>query len=159
MKVYASTLIDKSMRTSNKKLAENLFKEYRKILKSSKTQTEISEVNTYLFISSEKPSSRIEKQKAIEKIENLILNSLIKNYYKPNKTKLQKQLKRKQELIETSHIVREFIKEVNPSIVKDFDATLKRISDNLPNLLFEIYSKSYVLSLFNQDFQSVLYFR
>jgi putative ABC transport system ATP-binding protein len=145
MKVYAAALIDKSLRSSNAKLQKQLATELRKSLRTRRSAVTTKELNTFIFISGEKPLEEPIDEEIIEKIEKAGPPRLFAQYYRSNKSKLQKELRKKQELRETSKIVAEFIKEIDPDIAEMFEANLKKISEDLPAKYFEVKSRSYVV--------------
>jgi putative ABC transport system ATP-binding protein len=145
MKVYAAALIDKSLRSSNAKLQKQLAAELRKSLRTRRSAVTTKELNTFIFISGEKPLEEPINEEIIEKIEKAGPHRLFAQYYRSNKSKLQKELRKKQELRETSKIVAEFIKEIDPDIAEMFEANLKKISEDLPAKYFEVKSRSYVV--------------
>jgi len=72
------------------------------------------------------------------------LYARFRKYYADNKSRLQQQLKNDPELRETSNIVKDFIKEVDPNLVKHFDSQLKKIIKEFPISYRKIQLKSYV---------------
>jgi putative ABC transport system ATP-binding protein len=142
MKVYAAALIDKSLRPANAKLQKNLVSDCRKILRVPSKAMSSQELNSFIVLSGEKSGDL--KQKVIEQIETGGLYKRFRRYYADNESRLHKQLKNNQELRETSKIVKDFIKEVDPNLVKLFDSQLKKIIKELPASYREIQLKSYV---------------
>ena len=63
-------------------------------------------------------------------------------YYKKNKSRLEKELKGKRELKETSQIVRNFLKEIDPKLEKSFDLQLKKRILELPTEFFNVQANS-----------------
>ena len=139
MKVYFGALIDKSVSKQNLQLADNIQKEFRKNFKKS-TITK-KEHNTFLFLGAEKNLEKTLKMETFEKLEHN-LSLLLRDYYNKNKTKLKRLLKDKQELKETSQIVKEFLKEIDQKLPKTFELSLKKLLSDLPNQYFEIQEKS-----------------
>jgi len=142
MKVYAAGLIDKSLRSLNAKLQKKLVSDCRKILHTPGKAMSSQELNSFIVLSGEK--NIVPDQKVIEEIETGRLYNRFRKYYTDNKSRLQRQLKTDQELRETSKIVKDFIKEVDPNLVKHFDSQLKKIIKELPASYREIQLKSYV---------------
>ncbi|MCJ7762105.1 ABC transporter ATP-binding protein [Candidatus Bathyarchaeota archaeon] len=142
MKVYTAGLIDKPLRSINAKLQKKLVSDCRKILHVSSKAMSSQELNSFIVLSGEKNGAV--NQKVVEEIEKGSLYNLFRKYYADNKSRLQKQLKNDQELRETSNIVKDFIKEVDPNLVKHFDSQLKKIIKELPTSYREIQLKSYV---------------
>ncbi len=144
MKVYTAGLIDKSQRTINATLRKQLASDYRKTLRIPRSAVSSQELNTFIILSGEKNGKGTFDQKLIEKIEHGRLFKRFRKYYNNNESRLQRYLKNNQELRETSQIVKDFIKEIDPNLTKSFDAQLKKIITDLPTSYCEIYSKSYV---------------
>jgi putative ABC transport system ATP-binding protein len=144
MKVYVAALIDKSLRSNNSKLQKQLATEVKKSLKTPRSAVTSQELNTFIFLSGKKPLRKKIASKIVEKIEKEGPHKLFAKYYRNNRSKLQKQLRKKQELRETSKIVKDFIEEIDPNIAKAFEANLRKISEELPAKYCEIQSRSYV---------------
>jgi putative ABC transport system ATP-binding protein len=144
MKVYAAALIDKSLRSNNAKLQKRLTKEMRKSLRTPRSAVTSKELNAFIFICGKKQSDEPISSKVIANIEKQGPYNLFTKYYRGNRSKLQKELRKQQELRETSKIVKDFIKEVAPDMAKFFEANLKKISEDLPAKYCEIQSQSYV---------------
>jgi len=142
MKVYAAGLIDKSLRPINAKLQKKLFSDCKKTLHVSGKAMSSQELNSFIVLSAEK--GRVPDQKVVQEIETGRLYNNFKKYCEENESRLHQQLKNDQELRETSKIVKDFIKEVNPNLVKNFDSQLKKIIKQLPASYREIQLKSYV---------------
>lgn len=142
MKVYAAGLIDKSLRATNAKLQKKLVSDCRGALHVSGKAMSSQELNSFIVLSGEKNGAV--KQKVVEEIERGSLYNLFRKYYAENKSRLQKELKNDQELRETSNIVKDFVKEVDPHLVKHFNLQLKKIIKELPRSYREIQLKSYV---------------
>jgi putative ABC transport system ATP-binding protein len=142
MKVYAAGLIDKSLRSTNAKLQKKLVSDCRRILRVPKKAISSQELNSFIVLSGEKDG--VVDPKVIDKIETGRLYKRFTKYYADNESRLQRQLKNDPELQETSKIVKDFIKEVDPNLVKHFNSQLKRIIKQLPTSYREIQMKSYV---------------
>jgi putative ABC transport system ATP-binding protein len=139
VKAYFGALIDKSVSKQNLQLADKLQKEFKKNFKKSIVNKK--EHNTFLFLRAEKDLVKPTKMDTIEKIEaNLSL--LLQDYYNKNRIKLKRLLKDKQELKETSQIVKEFLNEIDPNLPKTFELSLKKLLSDLPTQYFEIQEKS-----------------
>jgi putative ABC transport system ATP-binding protein len=139
MKAYFGTLIDKSISKQNSQLADKIEKEFRKKIK--KPTISKKEHNTFLFLGAEKNLEKPLPPETLEKIENNI-SMLLQEYYNKNKTKLKRLLKEKQELKETSEIVKEFLKVIDTKLPKTFESSLKKLLSDLPNQYFEIQQNS-----------------
>ena len=142
MKVYAAGLIDKSLRSTNAKLQKKLVSDCRKILRVPRKAMFSQELNSFIVLSGEKDG--VLDPKAIEKIEKGRLYKRFTKYYADNESRLQQQLRTNPELRETAKIVKDFIKEVDPNLVKHFNSQLKKIIKKLPTSYREIQMKSYV---------------
>ena len=130
MKVYAAGLIDKSLRPINAKLQKKLVSDCRKTLHVSGKAMSSQELNSFIVLSGEKDT--IPDQKVIQEMETGSLYNHFRKYYSDNESRLHQQLKTDQELRETSKIVKDFIKEIDPNLVKNFDSQLKKIIKKLP---------------------------
>ncbi len=139
MKAYFGALIDKSVSKQNLQLADKLQKEFKKNFKKSIVNKK--EHNTFLFLRAEKKLEKPTKLDTIEKIEDN-LSLLLQDYYNKNRIKLKRLLKDKQELKETSQIVKEFLKEIDPNLPKTFELSLKKLLSDLPTQYFKIQEKS-----------------
>lgn len=142
MKVYTAGLIEKSLRPFNSKLQKKIISDSRKTLNIKNKAINCQELNTFLVLSAEK--NTILNQKVIQEMETGRIFNHFKKYYIENESTLQRQLKIDQELRETSKIVKDFIKEVDPTLEKHFDTQLKKIIKYLPESYKEIQIKSYV---------------
>ncbi|MFX0200211.1 MAG: ABC transporter ATP-binding protein [Candidatus Hodarchaeota archaeon] len=144
MKVYTAGLIDKSLRSINATLQKQLASDYRKTLRIPRSAVSSQELNTFIILSGAKNGKGTFDPKYIKRIEQGRLFKRFRKYYNNNESKLQRALKNNQELRETSQIVKDFIKEIDPNLTKSFDAHLKKVITDLPTSYCEIYSKSYV---------------
>ena len=142
MKVYAAGLIDKSLRSTNAKLQKKLVSDCRRILRVPRKAMFSQELNSFIVLSGEKDG--VLDAKVIEKIEKGRLYKRFIKYYADNESRLQRQLRNDPELQETSKIVKDFIKEIDPNLVKHFNLQLKKIIKKLPTSYREIQMKSYV---------------
>jgi putative ABC transport system ATP-binding protein len=156
MKVYAAGLIDKSLRAKNAKLQKNLVSDCRKILRVSGNNMFSQELNSFIVLYGKKEGTV--DQKVVDKVETGSLYRRFRRYYADNESKLRQELRDNQELKETSRIVKDFIKEVDPNLVKVFDSQLKKMVKELPASYHEIQLKSYIsLWDFAEDQQYRLY--
>ena len=142
MKAFFGAIIDKSLSKQNSQLADKIKNEFRKNFR--KAAVSKKEHNTFLFLRAEKSLEKATEIETLEKIEKNICH-LLKGYYNKNETKLKKLLKEKQELRETSQIVKEFLKEVDKKLPKAFELNLRKLLSDLPNQYFEIQEKSLTL--------------
>ncbi|MHA2059733.1 MAG: ABC transporter ATP-binding protein [Candidatus Ranarchaeia archaeon] len=141
MKAFFSTLIDKLVPSDNSKLANNLIKDITKSLKTPKSSVNCKERNAFIFIAADKPLENPFDLKIIEEIQSTI-HLRIQEYSSKNKSKLNKQLKGKRELKETSQIVKNFLKEIDPTLEKTFDLRLKKVLSELLTKYCELQTKS-----------------
>ncbi len=142
MKVYAAGLVDKSLRVINAKLQKKLVADCRKTLHTSRKAMFSQELNSFIVLSGEK--NGVPEHKVVEEMETGRVYKRFRKYYATNESRLHRELKENQELRETSKIVKDFIKEVDPNLVKHFDSQLKKIIKELPASYREIQLKSYV---------------
>jgi len=142
MRIFTAGLIDKSSQSNNVTLQKRLLSHYRKTLGIPASAINSQELNTFILLSGQKDDGIIES-KTIEKIEKRTHDSFTK-YHIRNKSKFEKELRNNQELRETSRIVKDFVKEVNPNLAKIFDSRLEKISKDIPNMHCEIQSRSIV---------------
>ena len=142
MKVYAAALIDKSLRVINAKLQNKLVADLRKSIHAPRKAMFSQELNTFIVVSGEKNGAP--DHKVIDEVETGRVYKRLLKYYATNESRLHQQLKADQELRETSKIVKDFIKEIDPNLVKHFDSQLKKISKELPASYRKIQMKSYV---------------
>ena len=139
MKAYFGALIDKSASKQNAKLAEKIKNAFKRNFRKATVNNK--EHNTFLFLGVEKSLETPLKMETIEKVENK-LSLLVQDYHNKNKIKLKKLLKEKQELKETSQIVKEFLKVIDQNLPKTFESNLKKLLLDLPNQYFEVQQKS-----------------
>ena len=142
MQVYAAGLIDKTLRPINAKLQKKLVSECKKALHVSGKAMSSQELNAFIVLSGKKEGSV--DQKVVDSIETGRVYSQFKKYYSDNESRLRQNLKDDQELRETSKIIKDFIREIDPNLVKLFDSQLKKIIKELPSSHREIQLKSYV---------------
>jgi len=142
MKAYFGALIDKSLSKQNSKLADKIRNELRKNFR--KATFSKKEHNTFLFLKAEKSLEKAPEMETVEKLEQNI-SRLLQAYYNKNETKLKKLLKEKQELKETSQIVKEFLRVIDRELPKTFELNLRKLLSDLPNQYFDIQEKSLTL--------------
>lgn len=141
MKAYFSALIDKSVPSENSKLAKNLIKDLRNPLKTPKSSVNFKEHNAFIFLAADKPLEKPFGPEILKEIQSRI-HLRLQEYYIKNKSKLQKHLKGKRELKETSQIVKNFLKEIDPKLEKVFDLRLKKLISELPTKFCELQTNS-----------------
>jgi len=158
MKAYFSALIDKSVPSETSKLSKNLIKELKKLLKTPKLRITLKEHNAFIFLAADKPAEKPIDPKIIEEIQGK-LNLRLQGYYTKNKSRLQKDLKSMRELKETSQIVKNFLKEIDPKLPKVFDLLLKKQISELPTKFcdLQISSMTAIWNL-NEEQRVQLYF-
>ncbi|MDG6221991.1 MAG: ABC transporter ATP-binding protein [Candidatus Bathyarchaeota archaeon] len=142
MQVYAAGLIDKTLRSINAKLQKKLVSECKKALHVSGKAMSSQELNAFIVLSGQKDGTV--DQKVVDFVETGRVYWQFKKYYADNESRLRQHLKDDQELRETSKIVKDFIREIDPNLVKIFDSHLKKIIKELPSTHREIQLKSYV---------------
>jgi putative ABC transport system ATP-binding protein len=142
MKVYAAGIIDKSLRAINTKLQKKLVSDCRRTLHASRKSMFSQELNSFIVFSGEK--NGVPEHKIVEEMETGRVYKRFRKYYRTNESRMQQQLKTDQELRETSKIVKDFIKEIDPNLGKHFNSQLKKIIKELPASYREIQLKSYV---------------
>ena len=142
MQVYAAGLIDKTLRSINTKLQKKLVSECKNALHVSGKAMSSQELNAFIVLSGKK-DGKVD-QKVVASVETGRVYNQFKKYYTENESRLRQQLKDNQELRETSKIVKNFIREIDPNLVKVFDSQLKKIIKELPFTHREIQLKSYV---------------
>ena len=141
MKAYFSALIDKSVPSENSKLSKNLMKDLKKLLKTPKSNVNFKEHNAFVFLAADKPIEKSFDPKTIEKTQEK-LHFHLQEYYIKNKARLQKDLKVNRELKETSQIVKNFLKEIDPKLQKVFDLRLKKQISELPTKFCDLQISS-----------------
>jgi len=141
MKAYFSALIDKSVPSENLRLAKNLIRDLKKSLKTPKSSINFKEHNAFVFLAADKPLEKPFDLNILKEIQNRI-HLRLQKYYIKNKSKLQKHLKCKRELKETSQIVKNFLKEIDPKLEKVFDLRLKKSISELPTKFCELQTNS-----------------
>jgi putative ABC transport system ATP-binding protein len=141
MKAYFSALIDKSAPSENSKLAKNLIKDLKKPLKTPKSSINLKEHNAFIFLAADKPLEKPFNPETLKEIQSKI-HLRLQEYHIKNKSKLQKHLKDKRELKETSQIIKNFLKEIDPNLEKVFDLQLKKLISELPTKFCELQTNS-----------------
>jgi putative ABC transport system ATP-binding protein len=157
MKAYFSALLNVSTSTENSKLAKNLSKDLKKALKTPTSSINLREHNALIFLAAEKTLEKPFDSSILEELQSNIHQRLQK-YYSKNTSKLQKSLKSKRELKETSQIIKNFLKEIDPNLEKVFDLQLKKLILELPTRFYELQTKS-LTAIFNlnEEHQVQLY--
>ena len=143
MKTYFAALINKSTTSENSKLSKRLLKDLKKSLKIPSSNLHFKEHNTFIFLAGDNPLKKPLDQEEMEKVEAKMKKHL-KGYYLSYKTNLQKQLKTKQELKETSQIVKEFLQVINPKLPEVFSSRLRKAVSELPEKHYELQKESIV---------------
>ncbi len=143
MIVYTASLIDKSLRSINAALAEQLMTDYRKSLQTQRSEIFSHELNTFIVLSAKKTVDSVDDT-IFKKVEEGKPRKRLEKYYREIGSRLRKYLKHNQELRETSRIIKDFLKEVDSTLIKKFNERLREMNHELPKENCEIYSKSYV---------------
>lgn len=141
MKAYISALIDVSTPAETSKLAKNLIKGVQKTLQIPKSQINMKQHNALLFIAADKSVEKTWNPLLLTELQSAISRQL-QAYYNKNTVKLQRALKNKRELKETSQIVKNFLREIDPNLDKVFDLHLKQLITELPLTFRELQTKS-----------------
>ncbi len=143
MKVYTAALIDKPLRSINGELRKNVASDLRKILRVRRGIITTQELNTFIFVSGEKKNGTFSSN-LVEEVEKKAIYKRFAKYYKNNESRFRQHLTNNQELRETSQIVKNFIREIDTSLPKKLDQQLKKINNELPRILCELSTKSFI---------------
>ena len=143
MKSYFSAIIDKSDSFENSKLLKRLQNDLKGSLSIPRSNINYKEHNTFLFIGASKSLSKPLSPQTIKQTE-LRLKSRIDKYYLNNNLKLKKSLKNKQELKETAQIVKEFLKEIDNNLPKEFDIKLGKVISEVPDEYYNLQRESLI---------------
>jgi putative ABC transport system ATP-binding protein len=122
-------------------LAKTITKYLRKHLKTPASNIDFKEHNTFIFLAADKPLEEPFSSTTLMDIQSRI-HLYLQKYYTRNESKLQKHLKGKRELKETSQIVKSFLKEIDPRLEKAFDLRLKKLVSELPTKFCELQTNS-----------------
>ena len=141
MKVYFAGLIDRSVSPENSKLANKLQRDLRKKLRIPKSRVNCKIHNSFIFLKAEKANTPLLDAEIVKETEDL-LSKHFNQYYSKNSSRLQKDLKTKQELNETAQIVKDFLHEIDPKLPKVFGIQLSKVITTLPTEYSELQSKS-----------------
>jgi putative ABC transport system ATP-binding protein len=145
VKIYTAGLINKPLKQINKDLRASLASDMKKYLKTSKNLVNSQELNTFILVSGETKNGKTKfDTDLIDKIEKGSLTKRFKDYYLEDESRLKKNMKNNQELKEVSQIVKDFIKNMDSSLPKKFDSSLKKINDDLPNLFCQLSARSFI---------------
>lgn len=152
--VHSSGLINKPLRAKNRSFAKKLTKNLQKTLKTSKEKVNSQELNTFLILTATVDDGLSLDDSELSGIESEVIVNPFCSYYKKNIEKhYRSKFRKDRELKETSSIVRTFLKSVDPALVKEFNARLEKIHQELPKAFFELSSKTLVSLWENQDNQ------
>ncbi len=143
MKSYFAALIDRSASPENSKLSKKLRSDLRKQLRIPRSKVDGKIHNSFIFLRAESAKKKPLDADVIQDTETL-LSKHLNQYYSNNRSKLQKDLKTKQELKETAQIVKDFLHEIDPKLPKVFDLQLAKLVSNLPTARRELQSKSLI---------------
>jgi putative ABC transport system ATP-binding protein len=157
MKAYFAALIDRSVSQENSKLVKDLRSDLKKNLKVSRSKVNCKIHNTFIFLSVERSIKKQFERKIVENTESALSRHL-GQYYSKNKSKLTKYLKSKQELKETSQIVKDFLEEIDPKLPKLFGQRLKKVLLELPTEYFDLQTKSFA-ALWHLEEENKVQFR
>ncbi|OLS21831.1 MAG: putative ABC transporter ATP-binding protein [Candidatus Heimdallarchaeota archaeon LC_3] len=144
MKVYCAGLINKPLKQINRNLQSKLVSDMKKSLNISGKLVNSQELNTFILVSGETNGKTQLNQEMVDKIEKGALINRFKDYYIKDESRLKSYMKNNQELKEVSQLVKDFIKQVDSSLPKKFDNSMKKINDDLPKIFCELSAKSFI---------------
>ncbi|MFX0015841.1 MAG: ABC transporter ATP-binding protein [Promethearchaeota archaeon] len=144
MKVYTAALIDKPLRSINRDLSKKVTSDIKKALNVKGSAITSQELNTFLFTSGETKNGTLDIGDLIERIEKGSVYNRFVKYNKENETRFKQLLNNNQELHETSQIVKDFIKEINPGLPKKLEKELGKIKTELPRIFCELSTRSFI---------------
>lgn len=159
VKVYSASLINKPLRSINKQLRKKIASDLKKCLRVSNDVINSQEMNTFILVSGERNGETEFDNTIIDQIEKGIIRQRYSKYYNKTEKKFKRNLKLKnnQELRETSQIVKDFIKEIDSGLSREFSKRLQGISEDLPQELKELSCKSFItLWDFNGEYRFFL---
>ncbi|MHA1971914.1 MAG: ABC transporter ATP-binding protein [Candidatus Hodarchaeales archaeon] len=141
---YSANLIEKPHRLQNKKLSRDIVKALSKSFRTSKKNITDKELNTFLFFNGKtRFNSKEDAQSALMEA-NIKIRKILDKYYSTNEKSYLSILKSKKELQETSKIVTHFLNQIDSDLVKNFQKNGLRIINELPMILKDISSQSFV---------------
>jgi len=143
LKSYFAALVDRSASPENSKLSKRLRSDLGKQLRIPKSKVRCKIHNSFIFLRAEDTRKKPLDADVIRDTEALLSRHL-NQYYSSNRSKLQKDLKAKQELNETAQIVKDFLHEIDPKLPKVFGLQLAKVVSNLPTAYRELQSKSLI---------------
>ena len=143
MKAYFAALVDRSVSPENSKLSKKLQNDLRKQLRIHRPRVDCKIHNSFIFLKAEDTKKNPLDAETIKHTEALLSKNL-NQYYSSNQSKLQKDLKNKQELNETAQIVKDFLHEIDSKLPKAFDLQLAKVVSALPTAYRELQSKSLI---------------
>jgi putative ABC transport system ATP-binding protein len=141
MNTYFSALRDVSASSENPKLAKKLIKSFQKTLKIPASRINLKEHNAFIFVAADKSPEKSFDHTILEELQSTI-HQRLQAYYGKNKSKFQKSLNSQRELKETSQIIRNFLKEIDPQLEKKFNLQLKKLISELPTQFYELQTRS-----------------
>ena len=143
MKAYFAALINGSVTSENSKLAKRLLRDLKTPLKIPNSNLHFKEHNTFVFLAAHNALKTPLDQGTIEEIEANMKRHL-EEYYVRHKSDLQKHLKARQELRETSQIARDFLKEIDPKLPETFSARLREALSELLDKHYQLQKQSII---------------
>ncbi|MHA1449980.1 MAG: ABC transporter ATP-binding protein, partial [Candidatus Hodarchaeales archaeon] len=102
------------------------------------------ELNTFIISSAEKRLTKKFDTKIFDQIEKGTVYKRLVKYYGNIEARFRKYLKNDRELNETLRIIEDFVKEIDPELPRQLDNQLRKVSRELPRLLFKLSCKSFI---------------
>ncbi|MHA1228630.1 MAG: hypothetical protein ACTSPV_18045, partial [Candidatus Hodarchaeales archaeon] len=141
---YSASLIEKSNRLQNRKLLKNLVKDLSRSFKISRNEIISKELNTFLFFNGKAEFYPERDHGSLFNTASVNLQKVLEKYYSINEKSFQSTLKSKKELQETSKIITTFLKQIDPNLAKLFQKNGLKIKNELPMILRDISSQSFI---------------
>ncbi|MFX1513301.1 MAG: ABC transporter ATP-binding protein [Promethearchaeota archaeon] len=141
--IFTSGFINKPERVSNRVFAKKLSKNLRRILNTSKKNVSSQELNSFLIMTGMIKNRGSFDDSMVEEIESGIIFNHFSNYYDNFiERRFHSRFKRDRELKETSGIVKNFLKFVDPTLVKELDLKIDKMGQELPSTFRKVSCKS-----------------
>ncbi|MFV2013877.1 MAG: ABC transporter ATP-binding protein [Candidatus Heimdallarchaeota archaeon] len=144
MKVFTSGLVNKPLGLLNNDLKKKLQNDLGKILKIKKKDIASQELNTFVLVSGNKNQSAQIDNYLFDKVETGNLVARFKKYYKRDETRFSKYLKNNEESKEISHIVRDFVSDIDSNLSTSFKNQMRDINEFVPQMFCDISAKNFV---------------
>ncbi len=143
MKAYFAALINRPMASESSKLAKRLLRDLKKSLKIPNSNLHFREHNTFVFLAADNALKKPLGQEVIDETEANMKRHL-EEYYVRYKSDLQKHLKARQELKETSQIARDFLEEIDSKLPDTFSTRLREAISELLDKHYELQRQSLI---------------